>query len=57
MDRRGLTISELARQIKRPKSNVCDWLNDKHEPGLESLRVLARFFGCSVASLVGDRAA
>jgi transcriptional regulator with XRE-family HTH domain len=57
MVKQGLTISELARRLEKPKSNISDWVNGHHEPNLDSLRQLAGLLECSVASLIGDEAA
>lgn len=35
------------------KSTVHDWVHGVHEPNLESLRRLAKVFGCDLPTLLG----
>lgn len=51
-----LLDGEAARQLGVPPGNLSEWLNDKYEPSLASLRDLAEHLDCSVASLIGDGA-
>jgi transcriptional regulator with XRE-family HTH domain len=46
--------AEVARELKVAPGTLSEWLNDKYEPSLESLRHLADKLGCAVASLIGE---
>jgi transcriptional regulator with XRE-family HTH domain len=48
---------KVAEALGVPPGNLSEWLNDKYEPGLASLRHLAEGLDCSVASLIGDEEA
>lgn len=45
----------LAKHIGVNQSTVCNWLNGKKEPSIESLWRLADFFDVSVDYLIGRR--
>lgn len=47
-----LTQGELARRIGISQSAVCNWLNGKKEPSIESLWKLADYFDVTVDYLV-----
>lgn len=51
----GLTQSKLANGIGVNQSTVCNWLNGKKEPSIESLWKLADFFDVSVDYLIGRK--
>lgn len=51
----GLTQSKLASAIEVNQSTVCNWLNGKKEPSIESLWKLADFFDVSVDYLIGRK--
>ncbi len=44
----------VAERLGVPPGNLSEWLNDKYEPTLGSLRQLADALSCSVNSLIGD---
>lgn len=44
---------ELSGEIKVAQSAISAWLNDKKEPSITSLWLLADFFDCSIDVLVG----
>lgn len=48
-----LSQSELARKIDISQSAVCNWLNGKKEPSIESLWRLADYFDVTVDYLIG----
>lgn len=48
---------KIAERLGVPPGNLSEWLNDKYEPSVGSLRKLAEKLDCSVASLIGDEAA
>lgn len=50
-----LTQSKLASGIGVNQSTVCNWLNGKKEPSIESLWKLADFFDVSVDYLIGRK--
>lgn len=52
-----MSQAKVAEELDVPPGNLSEWLNDKYEPTLDSLRKLARGLKCSAASLVGDKAA
>lgn len=45
----------LAKNIGVNQSTVCNWLNGKKEPSIESLWKLADFFDVSVDYLIGRK--
>lgn len=49
----GLTQGELSRRIGVSQSAVCNWLNGKKEPSIESLWKLSDYFDVSVDYLIG----
>lgn len=51
----GLNQSKLANGIAVNQSTVCNWLNGKKEPSIESLWKLADFFDVSVDYLIGRK--
>ena len=51
----GLNQSKLANRIGVNQSTVCNWLNGKKEPSIESLWKLADFFDVSVDYLIGRK--
>ena len=48
-----LSQSELARKIDISQSAICNWLNGKKEPSIESLWKLADYFDVTVDYLIG----
>lgn len=52
-----ISQAKVAEKLGVPPGNLSEWLNDKYEPTLGSLRDLASGLSCSVASLIGDEAA
>ena len=48
-----LSQSELARKIGISQSAICNWLNGKKEPSIESLWKLADYFDVTVDYLIG----
>ena len=51
----NLTQYGLSKQIGISPSAVCNWLNGKKEPSIESLWKLADFFDVSVDYLIGRK--
>ena len=51
----GLNQSKLANGIGVNQSTVCNWLNGKKEPSIESLWKLADFFDVSGDYLIGRK--
>ena len=51
----GLNQSKLANGIGVNQITVCNWLNGKKEPSIESLWKLADFFDVSVDYLIGRK--
>lgn len=49
----GLTQGELSRRIGVSQSAVCNWLNGKKEPSIESLWKLSDYFDVTVDYLIG----
>lgn len=49
----NLTQYSLAKHIGISPSAVCNWLNGKKEPSIESLWKLSEFFDVSIDYLVG----
>ena len=48
-----LTHGDLARRISISQSAVCNWLNGKKEPSIESLWKLADYFDVTADYLIG----
>ena len=48
-----LSQSELARKNGISQSAICNWLNGKKEPSIESLWKLADYFDVTVDYLIG----
>lgn len=53
---KNVSQAKAAAQLGVPPGNLSEWLNDKYEPTLPSLRHMADQLGCSVTSLIGDEA-
>lgn len=51
---KGRPQYEVAEFLGVPPGTLSEWLNDKYEPSLESLRHVADKLGVAVASLIGD---
>lgn len=51
---RGLTQSELAERLNLSQSTIASWENGTRRPDLDFLPILARFFGVSVDTLLGN---
>lgn len=51
--RLGLTQSELAKRLGVATSSVSYWETDSFEPTSDSLKKLARLFGCTTDYLLG----
>jgi len=52
--RAELTQAALAAAAKCSQSQIADWERGRSEPGMASLRVLARALGCSLSDLVAE---
>ncbi len=53
----GRTQLEVAKYLEVAPGTLSEWLTEKYEPSLESLRNLAGRLRCSVASLIGNESA
>ena len=53
MDAEKITQYSLAKRIRVSQSTICNWLNGKKEPSIESLWKLSDFFDVSIDYLVG----
>ncbi|MCM1306382.1 MAG: helix-turn-helix domain-containing protein [Bacteroides sp.] len=51
----NITQYGLAKQIGISPSAICNWLNGKKEPSIESLWKLSDFFDVSIDYLVGKK--
>lgn len=49
----GISQYALAKKLGISQSTICNWLNGKKEPSIESLWKLADFFGESIDYIVG----
>jgi transcriptional regulator with XRE-family HTH domain len=49
------TQGEIADLLHVPAGTLSEWLGDKYEPSLESMRQLARRLSKDVASLIGTK--
>lgn len=55
MNTEKLSQYALAKAIKVSESTVCNWLNGKKEPSIESLWKLADYFDVSVDYIIGRK--
>jgi transcriptional regulator with XRE-family HTH domain len=55
-EERSVTQSDWARAAGVHQSQVARWEKDSGEPGIDSLRGMARHLGITLAALVGDEA-
>lgn len=53
MEAHGLTQYALAKRLGISQSTICNWLNGKKEPSIESLWKVADFFDVTVDYLIG----
>ncbi len=53
----GRTQLEVAKYLDVAPGTLSEWLTEKYEPSLESLRNIAGKMTCTVASLIGDEKA
>lgn len=49
----GISQYALAKHLGISQSTICNWLNGKKEPSIESLWKLADFFGETIDYIVG----
>ena len=49
----GISQYALAKQLGISQSTICNWLNGKKEPSIESLWKIADFFGETIDYVVG----
>lgn len=54
---KGKNQGEVADALGVPPGTLSEWLNDKYEPSLQSLRNVAEKCDVTVASLIGDERA
>ena len=50
----NITIPELAKNTKIPRSTIYQLLSEIHEPRLALLKILAKFFSINVSQLIGE---
>lgn len=55
MSEERISQAELARSVGISQSAVCNWLNGKKEPSIDSLWRLADFFDVSVDYIIGRK--
>ena len=53
MKAEGISQYALAKKLGISQSTICNWLNGKKEPSIESLWRLADFFGETIDYIVG----
>ena len=53
MDADDISQYSLAKKLGISQSTICNWLNGKKEPSIESLWKLADYFGVSIDYLLG----
>lgn len=53
MSEKGINQSKLARETGITNQAISLWLNEKREPLLTNLWILAEYFNCSVDFLIG----
>ncbi len=49
----GISQYALAKKLGISQSTICNWLNGKKEPSIESLWKIADFFGETIDYIVG----
>ena len=50
----GLKQKDLAEQVNRSQSCICDWENGRREPSVSDLIKLSELFECSVDYIIGN---
>lgn len=55
MNEERISQAELARSVGISQSAVCNWMNGKKEPSIDSLWRLADFFDVSVDYIIGRK--
>ena len=50
---REITQTELGKNLNYTPSTISDWENERSEPSIVQLRLVADFFGCTIDYLVG----
>lgn len=53
MEAEDISQYALAKKLEISQSTICNWLNGKKEPSIESLWKLADYFGESVDYIIG----
>ena len=53
MEAEDISQYALAKKLGISQSTICNWLNEKKEPSIESLWKLADYFGESVDYIIG----
>ena len=51
----GFTQAEIEKEIKIPRSTLANWEIGRTQPDIESLGILADFYGVSVDWLIGTK--
>lgn len=51
----GFTQTEIEKEIKIPRSTLANWEIGRTQPDIESLGILADFYGVSVDWLIGTK--
>ena len=51
-----ISQAKAAALLQVPEGNLSEWLNDKYEPTVPSLRRMAEHLDCTIATLIGDEA-
>ena len=52
LDRKGMTIKDLANTINVPYSTVCSWCKAQSYPRIDKIEIMSNLFGISKADLV-----
>ena len=50
----GESQASIAEHLEIPPATLSEWLNEKFEPTLESIRELAARIPCKMSDLIGD---
>lgn len=52
-EEKGLTQTELAKEMNFSRSTITKWENGRKEPGLQNIRIIAKYFNVSADYLIG----
>lgn len=52
-NKNGISVYALENAVGFPRSSICKW--DVNTPGIDKVKTVADYFGCTVDDLITDR--